>query len=518
MPLNPAEQRRFLEIAESLKPVLKQRAVSPRRLVEIVPDPDGFQGWAVRPAEKAPSLVDLSLEVGQPLVFDFGEHITGSLTLNLDVCAVSDSPIRLKVTMAEVPAEAVEPFDPHVSSLSRAWMQDEIITVDILPAAFKLPLRHAFCYVKIELLSAVPFGPVLKSVLATALTSADEARVKPLPASVPADLKMMDEVALRTLRNCMQTVFEDGPKRDRRLWLGDMRLQAMADSVSFQNYDLVKRCLYLFGALCRDDGIVNSDIYEAPQPHRGACTILDYSALFADTLLTYTENSGDVQTARDLWPVVLDQLQLLQYVDESGLFHDPGNWWLFIDWQEGLDKQACEQAILIIMIRTTLALAKKLGHQKAPELASLPERLEKMIAAARGQLFDARKGVFVSGKKRQISWASQAWMTLAEVLTPAQHAETLRRAMSDPAAVGPAGPYLYHVVVHALLASGLREQAVSLMRDYWGQMIKLGASTFWEVFDPKDQRFSPYRSCLMNSYCHAWSCTPTWFIRGPLKG
>ncbi|MBA0900693.1 sugar hydrolase, partial [Escherichia coli] len=39
-------------------------------------------------------------------------------------------------------------------------------------------------------------------------------------------LKAIDDVAVRTLKNCMQEVFEDGPKRDRRLWLGDLRLQA----------------------------------------------------------------------------------------------------------------------------------------------------------------------------------------------------------------------------------------------------------------------------------------------------
>ena len=39
----------------------------------------------------------------------------------------------------------------------------------------------------------------------------------------------LDRVSQRTLRDCMQTVFEDGPKRDRRLWLGDLRLQALAN-------------------------------------------------------------------------------------------------------------------------------------------------------------------------------------------------------------------------------------------------------------------------------------------------
>ena len=58
-------------------------------------------------------------------------------------------------------------------------------------------------------------------------------------------LKAIDDVAVRTLKNCMQEVFEDGPKRDRRLWLGDLRLQAQVNDVTFGHHDLVRRCLYL---------------------------------------------------------------------------------------------------------------------------------------------------------------------------------------------------------------------------------------------------------------------------------
>ena len=45
----------------------------------------------------------------------------------------------------------------------------------------------------------------------------------PLPAGVPEDLRRIDEVAAATLRDCMQTTFKDGPRRDRRLWTGDLR-------------------------------------------------------------------------------------------------------------------------------------------------------------------------------------------------------------------------------------------------------------------------------------------------------
>lgn len=44
-------------------------------------------------------------------------------------------------------------------------------------------------------------------------------------------------------------------------------------------------------------------------------------------------------------------------------------------------------------------------------------------------------------------------------------------------------------------------------------MIHKGADTFWEVYDPQNEYLSPYNFFPINSYCHAWSCTPTYFIR-----
>ena len=47
----------------------------------------------------------------------------------------------------------------------------------------------------------------------------------------------------------------------------------------------------------------------------------------------------------------------------------------------------------------------------------------------------------------------------------------------------------------------------------WGGMIELGADTFYEVYVPDDPEFSPYGDRKINSLCHAWSCTPSYFIR-----
>ena len=44
-------------------------------------------------------------------------------------------------------------------------------------------------------------------------------------------------------------------------------------------------------------------------------------------------------------------------------------------------------------------------------------------------------------------------------------------------------------------------------------VVQYGADTFWELYNPYNREESPYGSSMVNSYCHAWSCTPTYFLR-----
>ena len=478
-----------------------------------MPKPSRDGEWS-RPAHPA-TIATRLMGRGDSFILDFGAHTVGQLQLTLSPEPACDAPTRLKITLGEVPAEVAEPFDPYdhrKGTLSRSWLQDEVINIDLLPQTLTLPRRYAFRYVKIEIIDTAPAYKVrFGQIACRTISSANSSAVSPLPASVPAELRVIDEVSLRTLHNCMQTAFEDGPKRDRRLWMGDLRLQALANYVSFRNYDLVKRCLLLFAALTREDGLVNADMYEYPEPHRGNCSILDYSALFGATVLDYVQASNDRETGQTLWPMVRKQLQLMRFINGDGLFVDPGNWWLFIDWHAQLHKSTAIHGVLLYGLQGTWELAKLLGRES--EVPEIPQLIARLRAAALSALLDPNKGVFISGPDRQVSWASQAWMILGGVVSGEQAAAVLRRAMAMPEAIRPAGAYLYHHVVHAMLLAGMKQEAIELIGQYWGEMVKLGATTFWEVFDPADHKLSPYHNHLINSYCHAWSCTPTWFIR-----
>lgn len=128
--------------------------------------------------------------------------------------------------------------------------------------------------------------------------------------------------------------------------------------------------------------------------------------------------------------------------------------------------------------------------------------------------FDEEKKLFVSGADKQISWASQVWMALADVFGDKQkNAELLERTIQENPEIRMVTPYMYHHFIEALMQNDRKELAVQYMREYWGGMLEDGVDTFWELYDPKNKDLKPYGSQMVNSYCHAWSCAPAYMIR-----
>jgi hypothetical protein len=502
----------WVALAEQLKPSLVGTVHTPASIVEPAADSSAFLRWRMTRIGAADAIESRLFKPGDAVTLDFGTHLTGHFALSLRGEGRGiDAPARLKFTFGEVPGEVAEPFDPYKGWLSRAWLQDEIINVDVLPATMQLPRRYAFRYVKIEVIATSPnYGLRIADVKATAVTSGS-GEVAALPPSTPNVLKQIDEVSVRTLRECMQTVFEDGPKRDRRLWIGDLRLQALTNYVTIRNFDLVKRCLLLFAGLPREDGLVAACVFEDPKPLRGHEYIMDYAALYAAAVVDYAKAANDWHTAVTLWPVVRRQMQLLtKYVSAEGVFADPGGWWIFIDWSEPLERTASMHGVLLYSLRHALELARKVD---APETAEYQRLIALMTTGGRRAFFDQSQRLFVSGPKRQVSWATQAWMALSEVASPEEAATALKAVQARADAVRPGAPYLYHYVADAMIHCGLQAEALDLIRWYWGGMVAAGADTFWEVYDPKNPLLSPYGNVLANSYCHAWSCTPAYLLR-----
>jgi alpha-L-rhamnosidase len=511
------EQRaNWLKIAAQTEPKLVETVKRPLHIVTVEKSETAFQGWKITPKSSIDTLYQKSLKKQATVIVDFGEHLTGFVTFKIeDLGRCADAALRIKFIFAEMPAELAEPFDPYKGQLSRAWLQDEIITISEVPKMITIPRRVAFRYVKMEVLGSSIYSDFKITDMSVAATTSVSKTPPPLASSTPEIIQKIDKIGLNTLQECMQTVYEDGPKRDRRLWIGDLYLESLANIYSFKNDSLTKHCLYLLAGLSYETGVVPSNVFERPTPHPQINPLFDYALIYNVALKEYLVATGDKQTALDLWTVAKNQVPIpKKYIGEDGMmdYEKAGKeWWLFFDWRDGLNKQAALQGIVIWAYKNTYQLAKLLG--KESEVAELPALIEKMTRATHKNLYDKALGVFVSGKDKQISYCSQAWMILSGIASHKEGANALKTIKTMDKVIYPGAPYLYHYVIEAMIQVGMEQEAKDLITTYWGDMVKRGADTFWEVYDPKNDFLSPYNAYLVNSYCHAWSCTPVYFIR-----
>ena len=510
-----ANQRNtWLQKAEEAKPALHETIVHPISIVKAVADKNAYQGWRYEKQDEIEKLYTTNFKELKSVTVDFGKHLTGYFSFHTQILTnCEDAPVRLKFTFAETPAELNTPLDPWKSNMSRAWMQDEIITLTQLNETVQLPRRFAFRYLKIELLaSSVYFDFAIDKLTFRAVSSAGEVKTD-LPSQCPAIIKDINRIGIETLRECMQTVYEDGPKRDQRLWVGDLYLESLANRYSFKNFQLTKRCLYLFAGLADENGIVIANIFEHPEPHpQKGQLCLTYSMLFNSTLLEYLKDTNDYETANDLWCVARRQMEYaLNYVNKDYLF-DPNLYapnWFFLDWRD-LDAHTPMQGAILFALNETYELACMLGKEK--EVSEWPLIAKKMKKAARQHLYDNQQKVFISGANKQISVLSQAWMIIGGVTSEKEGQQAIRQALNNSQCVMPGTPYGTHYLIEAMIKSGMHKEAHTYLTEYWGGMVKKGADTFWEAYDPKNDYISPYGFFPVNSACHAWSCTPVYFI------
>jgi hypothetical protein len=96
----------------------------------------------------------------------------------------------------------------------------------------------------------------------------------------------------------------------------------------------VKRCLYLFAALPRENGALPACVFEKPVAKAASDYIVDYDALFGSVVYDYARESGDLHTAHDLWETVLDSMKsALSHINSSGEYDSTkSSAWNFLDW------------------------------------------------------------------------------------------------------------------------------------------------------------------------------------------
>ena len=500
----------YLQKAEQNTPPLFYSTAQAEKTVRIEEDSNAFFGYAATPAGAPPEVV----RTGDSFVLDFERHCVGRLSFRVwDDGRYIDAPVRLKLKFGEVPYEIARDHSTYHGSLCPSWLTEEIINVDMI-GTVSLPRRYSFRYLEVTVV-ATPRPTRLSEFTVVCETSADESKLTPLPAGTDSQLVEIDRVAAATLRDCMQSAYEDGPKRDRRLWSGDLYLQALTDQVLFDNSMLARRCLYLFAACEEENRYLPGCLYQYPTlSFDYEMDISDYAMLFCTALADYYAHTKDAETAKDLFPVVKRQMQIsIDSMDENGVITPPKSWnGGFIDWAPKLQHITPVQGVMLYALRRLIPLAEALGETETATLWK--QSAARATKAAQTVLFSKEKDAFVNAyDQHQYSVQAQAWMILGGVIGGEDGKRVLTKALQSADSVKPVTPYMNHYLVAAMLELGMKDEALAHIKGYWGEMVKHGADTFWEVFVKGQPDVSPYNDVSMHSFCHAWSCSASYFIR-----
>ncbi len=458
-----------------------------------------------------PDISEFTASSGDSVILDLGRHAVGHFSFSFDnVDRFMDAPVRLIIRFGEDMREINDDISQYNGNVSKTWLQEEILHLDY-PQKFDMPRRYACRYIKITV-DSTNFPIRFFDFSFTASTSADISALMPCDTK-DALLKKIDCVATNTLKECMQTFFEDGPKRDRRLWIGDLRLEALTNYYTFKNLEIVKRCLYLFAAgECNNLGFLPSYVYETPYYKSGEANIADYALLYVVSVCDYYEHTADLGVVNDLLQICKSQLDSFEAIlDENLIVTKQDGWFAFIDWCPGLEKLTALQGVYLYTLERFSGLLEAIGDEDYKKYSTL---LSKVRCACKKHLYDENANAFINDlDNRQFSVHSQIWMILGGVISGEEAKNLLLLCLDNEKAKQPVTPYMRHYVTEAMLKLGMKDDAVQYLKNLWGGMIDLGADTFWEAYVPEDPDFSPYNDRMGNSLCHAWSCTPSYFIR-----
>ena len=448
---------------------------------------------------------------GDCFLLDFGEHAVGHFSFSFDVTdKFIDAPVRLIIRFCEDRYEINADFSSYKGQLSNTWLQEETIILDY-PTTVTLPRRYSCRYVKITV-DSTRSPLTFYDFLFTATTSANRQNLVRCESADPL-LRRIDEVAAKTLEECMQSFLEDGPKRDRRLWIGDLRLEALTNYYTFKNHDATRRSLYLIAAgECNYLGFLPSYVYETPYFTSGTDNLADYAMMFVISVCDYYEHTGDESTLEDFYELCKCQLDRFESILDSNLIVTRQDCWLaFIDWRPGLEKMTSLQGIYLYALERFI---KVIDSRKDNDSERYRRLLKSVRQASRKHLYDEEKQLFINSLDHyNFSVHSQVFMILGGVIDGEDAKFALMQALESSEALHPFTPYMMHYVIEAMFKLGMKKEATAYIKNFWGGMLDRDADTFFEAYVPDDPDFSPYGDRLSNSLCHAWSCTPSYFIR-----
>lgn len=316
------------------------------------------------------------------------------------------------------------------------------------------------------------------------------------------------DIAAYTLHLNTREFFIDGIKRDRWIWSGDAYQSYLMNYYLFFDSATVARTIWAL----RGKDPVTSHIN----------TIMDYSFYWFMGIYDYYLYTGDAGFIRQAYPRMVSLMQfILSRCNKDGWVEGlPGDW-VFIDWADGLSKkgEVSFEQLLFVRSLETMALCAGLAND------------EEGAAAYRQQAAGLRSGLFTDfwDEGQQAFAHSRVDGVLSSTLTryanmfgiffgyftKEQEVAVKEHVLLNDSVPKITTPYMRFYELEALCAMGDQVHVLKEIKDYWGGMLGLGATSFWEKYDPSEmgvQHTAMYGRPYGRSLCHAWGASPIYLL------
>lgn len=323
-----------------------------------------------------------------------------------------------------------------------------------------------------------------------------------------AELNEIWKTGAYTVQLNMQEYIWDGIKRDRIVWIGDMHPEVSTILSAFGGVKAVKDSLELVKS--------NTPI------GKWANGIPSYSMWWIIIQRDWYEATGDrdyLEKNREYISALLENIA--QHINEDGAesFSDKyGKMATFVDWSSFTTENE-KTGFRAVLLHALSAGADICDYLDNAELKA------KLIAAAE----NARKFCPEYSANKQIT----ALASLAGMIDKTTAAEIIKKDGAKGFST-----FMGYYSLLALASAGETVAALDIIKRYWGGMLKMGATSFWEEFDVDDMENSfgidelPVpgkrdvhgdfgKFCyvgLRKSLCHGWASGPTAFLSKKVLG
>ena len=485
--------------------------LSPTRIVrqqhsELIKDGDKL----LLPGNGQAELTDRALckmtstsEEHPALLFDFGKELQGGIQIVTGAFS-NKSPIKMRVRFGESVSEAMCEIDGKNGASNDHAIRDFVVTLPWL--GVQEVGNSGFRFARIDLMSDST-EVSLKEI--RAISTFRDIPYKGSFRSSDERLNKIWQTGAYTVHLNMQEYLWDGIKRDRLVWLGDMHPEVMTVNTVFGYNEVVPKSLDLI-----------RDVTPLPAWMNG---ISAYSIWWLLIQRDWYYHHGDVAYLKEQQTYMSDLLRLLiSKVDADGREKLDG--WRFMDWPSSENQVAIDaglQSLVLMAMRAGDELCTTLGDDVlASQCRETAKKMEKAAPKVIKPLLKSKIAPDAPGSKQ-----GAALLALAGLMKPE---EANSKYLSVGGARGFSTFYGYYML-RAMAAAGNYQGAIDVIRQYWGAMIDLGATTFWEDFNmdwlPNAARIDElvpegkkdihgdygdycYKG-FRHSLCHGWASGPT---------